>query len=90
MSIVDKDLQNENLELRNKVNSLENELKEFIQLFVKLDDACNSDDDTEFDDESETDSDSEMGSCDEESTDEELNYPKCKLENDNLEVKINT
>ena len=89
MSVVDKNIQNENIELKNEIKSLKNQLNDFVKLFEKLDNACNSDDDTLYDEsESESDNNSEMGECEEESTDEEI-QPKSKLDNDNLEVKIN-
>jgi hypothetical protein len=78
MSVVDKDLQEEN-------ERLKQQLKRYVDLFEMMEKACDSDDDTEYDssDESENDN-SDEGSAEEESTDEELNP---KLENDNLEVK---
>ena len=86
MSVADRNLENENLELKDKVKLLEKRVDEFMKLFTTLESVCDSDDDTEYNsnDDSESDDDSEMGSCDEESTDEEI-QPKC----DNLEVKKN-
>lgn len=81
MSVADRNLQDENKELKDKVKLLEKRVDEFMKLFTTLESVCDSDDDTEYN----SDDDSEMGSCDEESTDEEI-QPKC----DNLEVKINT
>jgi hypothetical protein len=85
MSVADRNLQDENLELKDKIKLLEKKVDEFMKLFTTLERVCDSDDDTEYNSNDDSDNDdSEMGSCDEESTDEEI-QPKC----DNLEVKIN-
>lgn len=88
MSVVDRNLENENKELKEQIKSLENKLNEFVKLFETLNNVCSSDDETHFD-EDESDSDDSYAEAEEESTDEDI-QPKSKLESDNLEIKINS